>query len=184
MGVSLWRDLSDDHQRTLSRGFLNFSPAELTELTEDDFYLFAQWIYGREHRQMATSFVVCTGGADFTYEFADGSREFLRVYPNERVPVVWLHDVLETVKREKYKKIRIYMRAEKGKAAKNLQGEFPLILEVVDIEGLHHRLVDEQRRFQKTRFEKELNRAQTKIGKANPLLFLIGKIKSSLLRRG
>lgn len=143
----LWRNLTASEQRELSRRFIRLSPDQLSALGEEEFCLFAQWLYGRSFKLMASNVVDCAGGFDFTYEFPDGSKEFLRVYPNERVPIAMLHDVLMTAEGHSYKKLRIYMRAIRPKAASQLEREFPLTFEVIDLDRLRRRLADEQRRY-------------------------------------
>lgn len=144
---ALWRTLTPGEQRELSKRFIQLPPDELSAFADGDFYLFVQWLYGRSFKLMASDAVECRGGVDFTYEFPDGSKEFLRVYPNDRIPIAMLHDVLATAEGHSYQKIHIYMRSAKPKAASQLQQEFPLTFEVVDLNGLCRRLADEQRRY-------------------------------------
>lgn len=145
MTVILWRDLDPDERSRLSASFIQLAADRLTGLGDDEFYLFAQWIYGRQHDLMARSVAESSGLADFTFQLPDGKQELLRVYATERVPMAVLYGTLKSVEGQGYQKVSLYLRARKSAAEAKLQPEFSFAFEVVDINGLRSRLVEAQR---------------------------------------
>ena len=51
----LWRNLTSNEQRELSKRFIQLPPDELSTFSDGDFYLFVQWLYGRSSKLIAPS---------------------------------------------------------------------------------------------------------------------------------
>jgi len=144
MATQLWRDLKPSEQTRLSNQFVQLDPAGLAGLPDDQFYMFAQWIYGRQTGAAAQAIEVSSGLADFTFRLEDGKTELLRVYATEQVPMAMLYAVLKSVEGRGYEKVSLYLRARKSTAEARLQQEFPMDFEVVDIDGLRAWLTEIQ----------------------------------------
>jgi hypothetical protein len=145
MATQLWRDLKPAEQTRLSNKFVQLDPAGMAALPDEQFYLFAQWIYGRQHGSAAGSMEESSGLADFIFQLPDGKEELLRVYATDQVPMAMLYAVLKSVEGLGYEKVSLYLRARKSTAEARLQQEFPQNFEVVDFDGLSTRLAEAQR---------------------------------------
>jgi hypothetical protein len=142
-GSLLWAGL-DPADRLLASGrFLQLSRDEIAGLGDQEFCLFAQWLYGRNREDAAQGVAVGDGFADFAYPAPNGKQDLLRVYVAARVPVAMIDDVLQAGQGRH--RVSVYMRAKKGAASARLAQEFPLAFEVVDIDGLADRVEDARR---------------------------------------
>lgn len=147
MTVQLWRNLSRTEHRDLSRRFMAFAPEAIGSLNPEEFFLFSQWLYGRQYGHMALVVVECQGGAEFEIEASYKTREVLRVYPGGIIPYAMLYELLQPRVGQVPQKLRVYMQAAATPAIKRLHEQFPLAFEAVDGMGLRLRLADEQRRY-------------------------------------
>jgi hypothetical protein len=145
MATQLWRDLKPAEQTRQATRFVQLDPAGLARLPDEQFYLFAQWIYGRQSGAAASSIEESSGLADFIYRQPDGKQELLRVYATDQVPMAMLYAVLKSVEGLGYNRVSLYLRARKSTAEARLQQEFPQDFEVVDLDGLLARLAEAQR---------------------------------------
>jgi len=71
--------------------------------------------------------------------------ELLRLFPDQRVPVTAVYELVEYARSHDYKKLRPYRLGTLTAVQKVAQREFPLFLEFVDGPAMESRLADAQR---------------------------------------
>lgn len=146
--IPLWRDLSKGERYRYVSRFMNLDSLTSSSLTASEIAVLMQWIL--ERRGLETKRVKDERGR-LDLELTNKKRkrdEFARLYYEGRgIPINALYDLLNTLQGTRFAVIHCFTVHTFTKAQKKIQDDFPLVIRLVDGEGLERYLQEAQQSY-------------------------------------
>ncbi len=147
--TKLWRELPITERHAFNHWAKTVRANTIHSLDAATLCLLVQWVMAVEGR-VVDCITTVHEALDMELLSVDG-RELLRLFPDPRVPVTAVYELIEFARQQKFTKLRLYRMGTLTPAQKMAPREFPLFLEFLDGPGVASRVADAQRmaRFKK-----------------------------------